>query len=80
MSLQGPRSWLSLVEHDVLMALGGEKLAVFVSNTGAEEGWKAPHPQKMARSGPEMDLEEQRHLVEPCEMRTGLYGPLWCAL
>ena len=38
MSLQGPRSWLSLVEHDVLMAMGAEKSPVSVSNTGAEEG------------------------------------------
>ena len=37
MSVQGPRSWLSLVERDVLMALGAEKLVVSVSNTGAEE-------------------------------------------
>ena len=38
MSLQGPRFWLSLVDHNILMALGAEKLVVFVSNTSAEEG------------------------------------------
>ena len=38
MSLQGPRFWLSLVDRDILMTLGAEKLEVFVSNTGAEEG------------------------------------------
>ena len=38
MSLQGSRFWLALVDHDVLMALRAEKLAVFVSNTGAEKG------------------------------------------
>ena len=63
MSLQGLRSWLSLVEHDVLMALGPKKLAVSVLNTGAEEGKKALYPQKMAwlrLERPEMDLEGQR--------------------
>ena len=38
MSLQGPRSWLSLVERDVLMAMGAEMLVISVSNTGAKDG------------------------------------------
>ena len=26
-----------------------------------------------------MDPKERRHLAEPREMQTGLYGPIWCA-
>ena len=65
----------------VLMALEAEKLAVSVSSISVEEGSRAPHPQKMVRSGlerPEMNPEERRHLAKPHEMRTGLYGPLLC--
>ena len=50
-----------MVEHGILMALGAEKLAVSVLNTGAEEGKKALYPQKMAwlrLERPEMDPEE----------------------